>query len=137
MNVQSVYSLLILSVLLAGCNNNSAITRFYDKTLKKEKLACISYTPESNNTLNLELTKLYSFNKNCPNKLTLTYKSNIVCNSPYNKDKKLSGDFPTAYITLEVRSNFKLRYSYYKDLTSSAKISDLKDAFDRLKEDIL
>ena len=136
MSVQSVFSLLTLIFLLSGCSDDAQVN-YYDKSLKSNKLKCISYTPESNNTLDIELSKLYKFNKNCHNRLNLSYKSGIVCHSPYNVARKVNSNFPSAYITLEVRSGFKLRYSYYKDLTGKATISDLKDAFNRLKEDIL
>ena len=136
MSVQSVFSLFALILLISGCSDDAQIN-YYDKSLKSQKLKCISYTPESNNTLDLELTKLYKFNKNCLNRLSLSYKSGIVCHSPYNVARKVNSNFPSAYITLEVRTGFKLRYSYYKDLTGKATINDLKDAFKRLKEDIL
>ncbi len=137
MSVQSVFNLLALTFILSGCNNDDAKINYYDKSLKNKKLKCISYTPESNSILDLELSKLYKFSKNCPNKLTLSYKSNIVCHSPYNVARKVNSNFPSAYITLEVRTGFKLRYSYYRDLTGKATISNLKDAFNKLKEDIL
>ncbi len=136
MNVQSVFSLFTIAFLISGCSDDAQIN-YYDKSLKTQKLKCISYTPESNNTLDLKLAKLYKFNKNCPNRLSLSYKSGIVCHSPYNVARKVNSNFPSAYITLEVRSGFKLRYSYYKDLTGKATINDLKDAFNRLKDDIL
>ena len=136
MSVQSVFNIFAIAFLLSGCSDNAQIN-YYDKSLKTKKLKCISYSPESNNTLDLELSKLYKFNKNCPNRLSLSYKSDIVCHSPYNVASKVNSNFPSAYITLEVRNGFKLRYSYYRDLTGKATISDLKDAFNRLKEDIL
>ncbi len=136
MSVQSVFNIFAIAFLLSGCSDNAQIN-YYDKSLKTKKLKCISYSPESNNTLDLELSKLYKFNKNCPNRLSLSYKSDIVCHSPYNVASKVNSNFPSAYITLEVRTGFKLRYSYYKDLTGKATISDLKDAFNRLKDDIL
>ena len=136
MSVQSVFNLLALLFILSGCSDNAQIN-YYDKSLKNKHLECISYIPESNNTLDLELAKLYKFNKNCQNRLNLSYKSGIVCHSPYNVVRKVNSNFPSAYITLEVRTEFKLRYSYYKDLTGKATISDLKDAFNKLKEDIL
>ena len=136
MSVQSVFNLLALTFILFGCSNDAKIN-YYDKSLKNKKLTCISYTPESNSTLDLELSKLYKFSKNCPNKLTLSYKSDIVCHSPYNVSSKVNSNFPSAFITLEVRKGFKIRYSYYKDLTGKATISNLKDSFNRLKDDIL
>ena len=136
MSVQSVFSIFALLFIISGCSDDAQVN-YYDKSLKTQKLKCISYTPESNNTLDIELTKLYKFDSSCPNRLSLSYKSGIVCHSPYNVARKVNSNFPSAYITLEVRTGFKLRYSYYRDLTGKATISDLKDAFNRLKEDIL
>lgn len=134
--IYKLFTLFIVSIILSACNDGSQVN-YYDKSLKNKKLTCISYTPESNSTLDLELSKLYKFSKNCPNKLTLSYKSDIVCHSPYNVSSKVNSNFPSAFITLEVRKGFKIRYSYYKDLTGKATISNLKDAFNRLKDDIL
>ena len=122
---------------LTSCDDSNVLVNFYDKQLKSKKLNCLSYIPESNNTLDTALTKLYKFSKECPYTLELSYKSNIVCHSPYNVPLKVNSNFPSAYIKLEVRKGYKLEYSYYKDLTHKANLTDLKDAFDRLKSDIL
>ena len=135
-NAQSVFSI-CLALFLSACDNTSALINFYDKSLRNKKLKCLSYIPASNKNLDLELLKLYKFSKNCPYTLELFYKNNIVCNSPYNVPLKVNSNFPSAYIKLEVRKGFKLEYSYYKDLTHKANLSDLKDAFNRLKDDIL
>ena len=135
-NAQSVFSI-CFTLFFSACNDSSAFVNFYDKSLKDKRLKCISYIPASNKDLDLELLKLYKFSKKCPYTLELSYKNNIVCNSPYNVPQKVNSNFPSAYIKLEVRKGFKLEYSYYKDLTHKTNLSDLKEAFERLKDDIL
>jgi len=126
---------IVYSVLLSSCDKDAQVT-FYDKSLKNNKITCLSFIPKDN-PLDKELTKLYNFNQNCPYRLELSYKSNIVCNSPYNAPQKAITEFPNAFITLEVKKGFSLEYSYYKDLTHKPTIDDLKDGFERLKKDIL
>jgi len=130
-----IFALSVCSILLIGCDKDAEIT-FYDKSLKSNKISCLSFIPKDN-PLDKELTKLYNFNQNCPYRLELSYKSNIVCNSPYNAPQKATTEFPNAFITLEVKKGFSLEYSYYKDLTHKPTIDDLKDGFKKLKEDIL
>ncbi len=136
MSVQSVFRI-VIATILTSCNDSSVIVKFYDKSLKQKKLKCLSYTPSINDDLDKALSKLFKFSKNCPYRLELSYKNEISCNSPYNAPLKTNSNFPSAFITLEVKEGFKLKYSYYKDLTHKANLSDLKDAFKRLKDDIL
>ena len=136
MSVQSVFSLLLSLVLFNACDDGSQIT-IYDKNITISKLKCLNYVPASNDKLDLALSKLYKFSSNCPYKLKLSYKSNIKCNSSYNAFEKTTTNFPSGFISLEVRKGFDIKYSYYKDLTSKANINDLKKAFSRLKNDIL
>ncbi len=130
-----IVALSVCSILVIGCEKDAEIT-FYDKNLKSNKISCLSFIPK-NSPLDKELSKLYNFNQKCPYRLELSYKSNIVCNSPYNAAQKATSEFPNAYITLEVKKGFSLEYSYYKDLTHKPTSNDLKEAFERLKEDIL
>jgi len=136
MSVQSVFSLLFALVLLNSCSNNAQRT-FYDKTLKTNKLTCLSFAKKDNSNLEKELEKLYKFDKNCPYTLQISYSSDIVCHSTYNVPQKVNSSFPSAFLTLEVRKGFNIEYSYYIDLTSNPTTSDLKDAFETLKSDIL
>jgi len=126
----------ILIFSLSGCKNDAQIN-FYNKKLKKNKLKCLKFIPQKNDKLENALSKLYKFDKSCPNILTLSYKSDIKCNSRFNTPQKTTSNFPNAYLTLEVRTGFNPQYSYYIDLTSKPTKSDIEDAFDRLKEDIL
>ena len=136
MSVQSVFSLLFTLLFFVACDDGSQVT-IYDKNLTSSKLKCLSYIPASKEKLDLELSKLYKFSSNCPYQLKLSYKSNIKCNSSYNVFEKTTTNFPSSFISLEVRKGLTIKYSYYKDLTSKADKDDLKKAFSRLKRDIL
>jgi hypothetical protein len=131
-------TLLILSAILflTACDKKAQVV-MYDKSLKNNKLKCLGLAYYSGSKLEQELKKLYKFSDNCPYKLELSYKAGIVCNSRYNVPQKVTSNFPTAYIKLEVTKGLGLEYSYYKDLTHKPDISDLKDAFNQLKDDIL
>jgi len=130
-------TLLIISIFfLSACDKRAQVV-MYDKSLKTNKLKCLSFLPVNNTKLEQNLKKMYNFNNNCPNRLELDYKSGIKCNSSYNAPQKATTNFPSAYIKLEVKNGFSLKYSYYKDLTHKPDVSDLKDAFNQLKDDIL
>ncbi len=126
--------LIVCSIFFSSCNNDNSIVRFYDKSINK--IDCLSLE-ENNETLLKDLKKLYHFKKNCPYKLSLTTQSKIVCKSPFNATAKTTTNFPSSYINLEIRKNFNIIYTYYRDLTSKASKDDLKKAFKRLKSDIL
>ncbi len=130
------YILLTIPLFLIGCDSDAQVN-IYDKSLTTNRVKCLSYTPDSNSTLESKLGRLYKFNSNCPYKIKLSYKSGIKCNSSFNAVQKATSNFPTAYIKLEVYKGLTIKYSYYKDLTSKPNISDIDDAFNRLKDDIL
>ncbi len=132
--VQTVFSILFIAIL-SSCNK--AEITYYNKKLKSNKIACLSYSPKSRVLLDNSLESMYSFKSNCRYKLELSYKSDIVCNSPYNYSQKTTTNFPSAYLNLEVKKGFNLEYSYYIDLTQKPTVNDLKKAFDRLRVDIL
>ncbi len=123
-------------IIFTSCSKKEQVT-FYDKSLKSKKLTCLSFNPIKSGKLEKKLSSLYKFDKNCKNILNLSYKSQIVCNSPYNAPQKTTTNFPNAYLNLEVKRGFNLLYSYYIDLTRKPSASDVEDAFNRLKEDIL
>lgn len=131
-----VLFLLLLTLFISGCGKKAQVN-FYDKSLKENKLKCLSFMPQNSTKLEQKLKTLYKFNNNCPNRLELSYKSGIVCNSSYNAPQKATTNFPNAYLKLEVKNGFKLQYSYYIDLTSKPTTSDIEEAFSRLKSDIL
>jgi len=128
--------LTFIALLLSGCKSDAQVN-FYDKSLKENKLKCLSFIPQNNTPLEQKLKSLYKFDNNCPNRLELSYKSGIVCNSSFNAAQKTTTNFPNSYLKLEVKKGFNLAYSYYIDLTDKPTTSDIKDAFSRLKEDIL
>ncbi len=133
---KSVLSVFSIALLLSACDDG-AYVNYYDKSLKNHKLECLSYIPSSNNALDKKLLTLYKFDKNCKYTLVLSYKTGIVCHSPYNVPSKVNSNFPSAFIELDVKKGFKTVYSYYKDLTSKPDTGDLENAFERLREDIL
>ncbi len=134
---QRGYSLLLfITLFFTACSKKEQVT-FYDKSLKTKKLDCLSFEPTKNSKLEKKLKSLYKFNKSCKNRLTLSYKSKIVCNSPYNAPQKATTNFPSAYINLEVKRGFSMLYSYYIDLTHKPKVEDIEYGFNRLKSDIL
>jgi uncharacterized lipoprotein NlpE involved in copper resistance len=134
--VQSVFSAIIIALLLTACENRAEVN-FYDKNLHKTHLKCLKFHPAKEGVLEKELKQLYRFDDSCNNTLELSYKSGIVCNSRFNVAQKSTSSFPTAYLKLEVRNGFKLLYSYYIDLNEKPNKEELKEAFERLKEDIL
>ena len=130
-----ILALSVCSLILLGCEKDAQIT-YYDKNLKTNKIDCLSFVPRDN-PLDKALMKEYKFTTNCPYRLELSYKSGIVCNSPYNAPQKATTNFPSAFITLQVKKGFGLEYSYYRDLNGKPTIDDVKEGFDRLKSDIL
>jgi len=136
MSVQSVFSLLFALMLLNSCSDNAQRT-FYDKTLKTNKLICLNLEKKDNSKLENALEKFYKFDKNCPYTLKISYNSGIVCHSTYNVPQKVNSSFPSAFLTLSVRKGLDIKYSYYIDLTANPTVSDLKEAFETLKSDVL
>ena len=128
--------LLISIFLITSCSDKAQIT-YYDKSLKNRKLKCSSFSPNREGELESFLKTLYKFDNNCPYKLTISYKSKIVCNSSFNAYRKTTTNFPSAYLNLEIKKGFNLEYSYYIDLTSKPTKRDIKRAFNRIKDDIL
>ncbi len=136
MSLKNIVFLVCSFFLLSSCKSPyKARITFYDKNITK--IPCLAYTPSLNSPLHKALKKLYPFNNNCPFRLHLGYKNNIVCNSIYNVPQKTTSNFPRAYIRLDVQKGFKMIYTYYKDLEDKATLKDLKEAFNRLKKDIL
>jgi len=134
MLLKSIVPIVFSTLLFTACDDG-AYVNFYDKN--HTKIDCLSYTPASNKGIDGELSKLYNFDNECKYRLKLEHTAGIVCNSSFNAAKKTTTNFPNSYIRLEVKDGFKTYYSYYKDLTSAPNNSDLKRAFDRLKEDLL
>jgi len=133
--VQIVFSGLFF-LFLSACDSD-AIININDKNLKSHPLKCLAFIPKNNSELERSLKQLYLFDKRCRYKLELSYKSSILCNSPYNIPLKTTSNFPTAYLELDVRDGMKILYSYYRDLTDKPTVDELKEAFEHLRDDIL
>ncbi len=136
MPLKSIALLACSLLLFTSCNDPfQARVTIYDKNITK--IPCLAYNPTINSPLHNALKKMYHFDKNCPFRLHLGYKNNIVCKSTFNVPSKVNSAFPRAYIRLDVQKGFKMIYTYYKDLKDEATYDDLKAAFERLKKDIL
>jgi len=127
--------LFIATFLLVSCNDNAIITK-YDKNLKKvDCLKIVVFPPDE--LISSTINSLYSSKEKCQFELQISKKGGIVCNSNQNADKKALSNFPSGYIRFDIYKNHHLVYSYYKDLTSKITKDDIKDAFLRIKKDLL
>jgi len=129
-------TLLIVIILFSGCEEKIKPIITKDKNLTKISCLKLNAIALDKNFASI-LKKLYPFNDNCENILTLSYKKDIVCTSPYNFQSKSTGNFPQSYLKFEVRKGFKTLYTYYQDLYDNVDKSDVKEAFKELKKDIL
>lgn len=127
---------IILTLLLIGCSKKS------EPIVKKDVNLTTPVQCMALNELGIEknfikkLHSLYAFDEHCDLKLTLKYKKNIVCNSPYNPNRKNVSQFPKSFLNLELRRGFKIEYSYYIDLYNNVDEGDIEDAMLRLKKDL-
>ncbi|MBU1668565.1 hypothetical protein KKC13_09085 [bacterium] len=80
---------------------------------------------------------LYDFDETCDLILSVSYKTDIVCNSTQNVYMKNVGKFPKSYLKLELRKGLEMQYSYYIDLHSNVDEDDIEEGFERLKDDLL
>ncbi len=133
MHLKSI-ALIVCSFFITACDDSNVYVNFYDKSI--QKLPCLSLDDSLQDYKEL-LSKEYHFKQNCPYKLILASANNIVCKSPFNASTKATTNFPSSYIELDVKKNFQLIYSYYKDLTHKTTKDDISDGFERLKRDIL
>ena len=75
------------------------------------------------------INTLYDFNNDCHNVIQVEYKSNIVCNSPFNSHKNL-----TAFISMTLFYNNKKVLNLYKDLKDNSLIEqEIKKMFEKIK----
>jgi len=122
--------------VLSGCEDRS-IVNLYDKTLADTEIPCLKLRvfppdPEAGRTIEA----LYPFSAECPYTLELSTKAGIHCNATTNVPQKVTGNFPTAYLRLELRRGLRLLYSYYIDLTQPPDASDIRKGFKRLQSDV-
>jgi len=83
------------------------------------------------------LNSLYKFTPDCEYRLEVSKKGGIVCNSNQNAAKKTLSNFPSTYLRMDLSKENRALYSYYIDLLGSVSEDDVKDAFKRVKKDIL
>ena len=134
--MKKVSMLLPFLVLLVGCNDNSIVT-VYDKSIKEQDINCLrlsSLTMDKN--ISSYIKKYYNFTDECLYSLNISYKSSIVCNSPYNASQKNLSSFPNSYLNMEIRKGFNLEYSYYIDLQHKPTMDDIKKGWDRIVKDL-
>jgi len=134
--MKKVSMLLPFLVLLVGCNDNSIVT-VYDKSIKNDKIECLrlSITPMDKN-ISSYIKKYYKFSDVCPYSLNISYKSSIVCNSPYNASQKNLSSFPNSYLNMEIRKGMSLEYSYYIDLQHKPTADDVQKGWERIVKDL-
>ncbi len=126
-----------LLFMFVGCNEKSKPIVKVDSNLSKP-IECMAL-----NTIGVDkefihkLNQLYSFSSNCPLKLSINYKKDIICNSPYNPNQKNVSKFPKSFLNMELREGFDVKYSYYVDLYSNVDKEDIEEGFLRLKRDLL
>lgn len=128
---------LFLLLFFQGCGDNATVNIF-DEKLSKTKIECMKlvvFPPDKK--LQKSLKKLYNFDDTCSVELEVSQKSSIVCNSNQNSQKKAFSNFPTSYLRMQVSKNGKLFYSYYIDLTNSVRDEDVREAFNRIKKDLI
>ena len=126
----------ICFILLAGCGNKPLIN-VYNKNILEKKIGCLklSVLPENRSITNV-LQELYPFSQRCDDRLEVSFKDNIVCNSHYNAQSKALGKMPSSYLKMELRHGLSLQYSYYIDLSHKPDKDDIKEGFERISEDL-
>jgi len=128
---------LLLCIFAFSACDDKAVVTVYDKSVIKTPIHCLSLriVPEERN-IRKALELYYPFKRGCPQRLEVSYKSGIVCNSPYNAPKKTLSCFPNSYLTMEVRRGLKLQYSYYIDLDHKPGITEIEKGFERIRSDL-
>jgi hypothetical protein len=114
--------------MLTGCEDDSYLKTVYDKNKIDNPISCMKlklspYSNEAYSTIN----SLYKFSENCKNTLSISYKSNIVCNSKFNTNKSLN-----SYIQLELLNNNKRIFAIYKDLKDANISNEIREGYKQL-----
>jgi hypothetical protein len=119
---------LSLAFLFLACEDKSYLNTIYNKKLLDKDYQCLSLklSPYSAQVFN-NIKDIYKFTPNCNNKLTIRYKSNIACNSRFNKNKSLN-----SFIELELSSNNTKVISIYKDLKDVNISNEIKKGYNQL-----
>jgi len=124
-------------VLLTACNDDKAMVTCYDSAVKTHPITCLGLqiVPEDQQMREV-LLRLYPFGKGCAQRLSVSYKSGIVCNSAYNAPQKALSNFPNSYLNMEIRKGMTLQYSYYIDLDHKPTSDDIERGFSRMQKEL-
>jgi len=130
--------LFITFILLSACQERAKpVIKKSDNLATPISCMSLNELGVDNREFVATLNSLYSFDKSCPLRLSLSYKKDIVCNSSYNAMSKNMGKFPKSFVRLELREGMRIVYSYYVDLYSNVDEDDLVEGFTQLKKDLL
>ncbi len=123
---------------LLGCQEQKPLIHWYhQKSLKEKPVTCLALQLPQENPLILQtLQSLYTFEPTCHDRLEVSFKEGIVCNSQKNASASALGHFPHSYLKMELHRGFSLLYSYYIDLPQSVEPSDVKEGFLQVKHDL-
>jgi len=114
-----IYFILLFFIFyFTSCKDNSYLETVYNKKQLQTKIQCLrlDIEPYSKDIYDFS-KKLYNFNQDCSYTLKIRYKSNIICNSPYNTNRSLH-----SFIELSLLYKTNLFYSIYKDLKDNSTI---------------
>ena len=125
---------LFFALFFISCSDKTIIN-IYDKNEVKN-INCLRLQASNSEKFIDILKKSYNFKNECPYKLTFSTKSQIVCNSPYNSDKKMLNDFPTSFVKFEIYKEAKLIYSYYLDLLDKPTPTDVEKNFKKMCKNV-
>jgi hypothetical protein len=121
---------------MSACSDDAAVN-IYNKQITQTKIPCMKLVVfPPNEKIEYSLKSLYTFDVNCSYRLEVETKSGITCNSNQNHQTKALNGFPTSYLKMQIMENKKLQYSYYKDLKEEVAPSDVKNALERIGEDL-
>ena len=125
----------LIGLWVAGCGEKP-VTKVYEAAYE-QPITCLRYSvfpPEKR--LEAAIKPLYPFRNRCPVTVEVRHKENICCNSTQNVQQKTLSRFPHHFLRLEVRRGMTPLYSYYIDLDHPADEEDIKQAFERMRDDL-
>jgi hypothetical protein len=140
MRVSLKFKILILiglSILFISCQKRAKAVVIKSPKLKTP-ISCmaLSEVGVEKGFLN-KLRKMYDFNQSCSNRLYISYKRDIICNSSYNAVMKNTHGFPKSYLKFELKRGLDTLYSYYIDLYNNVDIDDIENEFKIVRDDLL
>jgi hypothetical protein len=140
MRVSLKFKILILiglSILFISCQKRAKAVVIKSPKLKTP-ISCmaLSEVGVEKGFLN-KLKEMYDFNQSCSNRLYISYKRDITCNSSYNAVMKNTHGFPKSYLKFELKRGLDTLYSYYIDLYNNVDIDDIENEFKIVRDDLL